>query len=79
MAKIKLNLEQLEVESFGTASAESTRGTVNAHDFTEVSSFCQGCTRNPTCDVACSTDQYEVCYEPWTRQSGCTDGLDCTA
>lgn len=74
MRKAKLGLDALQVETFETAgSTLPARGTVRAHEFTEVTSFCQGCTRDPTCDVACSTDAYEVCYVPWTRQPGCPE------
>lgn len=75
MRKTKLSLDTLQVETFETdpAAAETARGTVRAHEFTEVSSLCQGCTRSPTCDVACSTNDYEVCYVPWTRQPGCPE------
>ena len=71
----KLSLDTLHVDTFETdpAAAEISRGTVHANGFTEVSSFCQGCTRDATCDVACSTNDYEVCYVPWTRQPDCPD------
>lgn len=74
MRKAKLSLDTLTVETFETAASEnSLRGTVRAHGFTEVTSFCQGCTRDPTCDVACSTNDYEVCYEPQTRDPECPE------
>lgn len=71
MRKIELRLDTLRVDAFETAGpAVPPRGTVNAHALTEVTSFCV-CTRAVTCDVACSTDAYEVCYVPYTRQPGC--------
>lgn len=72
MRKTKLSLDTLQVETFEPdAAAVSPRGTVHAHEFTQVTSFCQGCTRAPTCDAACSTDAHQVCYEPQTRDPNC--------
>ncbi|HEX6036534.1 hypothetical protein [Longimicrobium sp.] len=74
MSKITLRLDTRAVETFEPAAfGNAARGTVRAHDFTEVTSFCQGCTRDPTCDAACSTDADQVCYEPYTRQPGCPE------
>lgn len=74
MSKIKLRLDTLAVETFEPAvSGTATRGTVRAHEFTEVTSFCQGCTRDLSCGGTCSTDAYQVCLEPYTRQPGCPE------
>lgn len=74
MRKTRLSPDTLRVETFEVdVAAAPQRGTVRAHAFTEVTSFCQGCTRDATCDVACSTDAVQVCYEPWTRQPGCPE------
>jgi len=88
MRKTKLSLDTLRVETFEThPAAVEMRGTVHAH-LTQAADTCGGRTCDAPCKSTftfymtcqqCSTNAYEVCLEPWTRQSGCTDGLDCTA
>jgi hypothetical protein len=64
MARIKLKLEHLSVESFETAEVPSTRGTVHARQFggtnTCVSSgpTCAGeeCTRATLCMASCQME-----------------------
>ncbi len=48
MNKLKLRLEDLRIDSFGTASAEREKGTVRGHDSTGEPS-CDGNSCDPTC------------------------------
>ena len=83
MRKIRLDIEDLAVESFHTTDGEEKRiGTVRAHDATML----QGCTsdgsRCATCDGGCPADTltcfvgcamtngYQVCIDPRTGTLG---------
>ena len=51
MKKLRLDIEELTVESFPTASTDEERGTVRAHDATEgckVTESCTNCTYDDT-------------------------------
>jgi hypothetical protein len=51
MRKLKLNLDQLTVDSFGTAPADEKKGTVLGEQCTcHTACTCPGCN---TCDVSC--------------------------
>jgi hypothetical protein len=53
MAKLTLHVEQLEVESFETAHADSAKGTVFGHA-TDADGTCAGhYTCDATCDQSC--------------------------
>lgn len=53
MRKLKLNLDQLAVDSFGTAPAAEKKGTVVGEQCTcPTACTCPGC---PTCDASCNT------------------------
>lgn len=81
MKKIKLNISQLEVESFKTSSTKKTKGTLIAN--AGVSNHPDNCTNAEctgetcpieTCEIACHTvDVYEN-----TCVAGCSDGPVCT-
>jgi hypothetical protein len=49
MAKIKLNLDQLQVESFGTDATGEQRGTVHGREFTVEWDCRTAQTGNPDC------------------------------
>ncbi|HLM68605.1 MAG TPA: hypothetical protein VK358_13795 [Longimicrobium sp.] len=51
-SKLKLNLEQLTVDSFDTSAGEKPRGTVFGEQCTcYTNCTCPGC---PTCDASCN-------------------------
>lgn len=65
MAKLRLTLEQLAVDSFDTSGVEGMRGTVRAEQCTcETNCTCPGC---PTCDNTC----YESCYGTCPPNDSC--------
>jgi hypothetical protein len=50
--KLKLNLDQLSVDSFDTSTAQRSRGTVRGEQCTcYTNCTCPGC---PTCDASCN-------------------------
>jgi len=78
MRKIRLNIDDLAVESFKTAGAEGKAGTVRGNGWTELegcavsdgASACAtcdgGCPRDTsTCFASCRmTNGYRVCIDP---------------
>lgn len=78
MHKIRLNVDELTVESFDTANGRGKKdGTVHGHDFSlqvqcgSVNSDCAtcqpgGCPRDTqTCFASCGrTNGFQVCIEP---------------
>jgi hypothetical protein len=51
MRKLKLNLDQLTVDSFGTAPVDEKKGTVHGEQCTcQTACTCPGC---PTCYASC--------------------------
>jgi hypothetical protein len=51
-SKLKLNLDQLSVDSFDTSAQQATRGTVHGEQCTcPTACTCPGC---PTCDATCA-------------------------
>jgi hypothetical protein len=68
----KLNLEQLEVESFETSGQAMSRGTVQAHEWTEPID-CGPDSNLVSCGGSCGITN---CGERTCRQ-GCTDGGTC--
>jgi len=69
MKKLQLDLHQLAVESFPTATAERAAGTVRAHDATEFLT-CAGCTAR-LCPTDGSCDLAESCID------SCGDSCNC--
>ena len=82
--KLKLNLDQLTVDSFDTSASEKPRGTVFGEQCTcYTQCTCPGC---PTCDATCpytceqtcpnTCDQYTCAYQlnpprgPWYQCAG---------
>jgi hypothetical protein len=67
MAKLKLELDNLRVDTFDTGSEHRTRGTVRGHDTWET----EWCTGYPNCGVSkrCETDN-DTCF----GSCGCTQG-----
>ncbi|HEY0019355.1 MAG TPA: hypothetical protein VGC13_23845 [Longimicrobium sp.] len=64
MRKLKLNLDQLTVDSFGTTPADEKKGTVLGEQCTcQTACTCPGCN---TCDAACGTG--------WTNCGSCDSG-----
>jgi hypothetical protein len=53
MNKLKLNLDELAVESFDTTRSEKTRGTVVGEQCT-CYTYCDTCPGCPTCDNTCA-------------------------
>jgi hypothetical protein len=68
----KLNLEQLEVESFETSGAVVSRGTVRAHEWTEPFQ-CGPDSNLVSCGGSCG---YTNCGEH-SCQIGCSDDVSC--
>ncbi|HEU0016399.1 MAG TPA: pinensin family lanthipeptide [Longimicrobium sp.] len=75
MKKLTLNLDDLQVESFETASAEAERGTVRAHD--HCSCECQTlpgetCPGRETCVYSCYGSRcWDTCHLDWTCGETC--------
>lgn len=67
----KLNLEQLTVDSFHTAAADTPRaGTVRAHEHT--------CPEEYSCDPSCPDTCYDTCNTCWfTCLADCTADVSC--
>ena len=78
MRKIRLDIEELVVESFGTADGKGGNGTVQGHGFTQFAgcvgsadSNCatclEGCPRDTmTCFASCRmTNGYQACIDPY--------------
>lgn len=54
MAKLKLDVDTLEVQSFETAQAKGERGTVAAHALAPKTPYCSAdCTEEWTCGIWC--------------------------
>lgn len=83
--KLKLNLEQLSVDSFDTTDGGNTRGTVIGEQCTCWTycgqNTCPGC---PTCDASCNgtcgaatcgNSCYGTCYEATCNGASC--GYSC--
>ena len=59
MNKLKLQLDDLTVESFDTTAARDEKGTVFGEQCTcDTACTCPGC---PTCDITCPNTCYETC------------------
>ena len=57
--KLKLDMEQLTVESFDTSNSQEQRGTVMGEQCTCPSACsCPGC---PSCDATCPATCYNTC------------------
>lgn len=55
MQKLKLEMDDLRVESFTTAASADDRGTVEGHDATAYQDSC-GCVRpSDGCTIGCAT------------------------
>jgi hypothetical protein len=82
MRKLKLSVEDLQVDSFHATSAESTRGTVPGHAWTEYADescfgTCDGmCTRDASCAGQCGTGAscYGTCHNSCNGTCNCTVG-----
>lgn len=55
MRKLKLNLETLNVESFGTALSANVRGTLQAHQSGQMDTYADSEATACTCDTQGST------------------------
>ncbi len=75
MAKLKLNLEDLKVESFATTrSPNASRGTVFGQTIDQTGGCC--ITVDPSCDCSgtgCPTANGGSCEETQCNQPPCTD------
>lgn len=71
MRKLKLSLDDLQVDSFHATSGSSTRGTVPGHSWTQYAdeSCFQSC--NGSCNQTCPASCYGGCG------SGATCGASC--
>jgi hypothetical protein len=75
MNKLKLDLDQLTVESFNTdASGIARRGTVRAHSDLCAATFLPQITCGDTCDT-CNNTCYNTCAA--SCGGGCTGGNTC--
>ncbi|HLM68348.1 MAG TPA: hypothetical protein VK358_12505 [Longimicrobium sp.] len=73
MKKMKLNLDELAVDSFDTSANEKPRGTVFGEQCTcHTACTCPGC---PTCAASCNGTCYEAtcntCAGQWTCDYSC--------
>lgn len=65
MKQIRLDLEQLNVESFDTTMPEvARRGTVHGHNETENDSQCYGVCHTDVWGLGCGDNQSLICEEP---------------
>jgi hypothetical protein len=80
--KLRLDVDQLEVETFGTDAAASTRGTVRGHDpYDTASGDFAGCacdTRYNTCWGGCGPSQQATCPGQPGCQENETEYLTCS-
>lgn len=76
MNKLKLNLDELSVESFDTMKSEKTRGTVVGEQCT-CYTYCDTCPGCPTCDASCNgtcdASCNGTCYEATCVDCGSGD------
>ena len=73
-AKLKLNLDQLAVDSFTTEAVMRPSGTVRAQQCTcYTACTCPGC---PTCDASCNGTCNASCNG--TCDASCAGSCDCT-
>ncbi|HEU0298427.1 MAG TPA: hypothetical protein VFR37_03215 [Longimicrobium sp.] len=63
MAKLRLNLDQLTVDSFGTSTRAAPKGTV----------FGEQC----TCQTACTCPGCNTCDNTYCNQNTCGGGYTC--
>lgn len=85
MRKLKLSLEDLQVDSFHATSAASARGTVPGHNWTQYAdeSCFESC--NGSCNHTCPASCYGGCGSGATcggtcgASCGCPPGTDYTA
>ena len=75
-SKLKLNLEQLSVDSFDTTRSEKPKGTVFGEQCTcYTNCTCPGC---PTCDATCAyTCDDATCPNCPTCNASCNGTCDC--
>jgi hypothetical protein len=77
MAKIKLDLDSLQIESFDTVAPPETHGTVRGHDGTERQTWCG----EESCDGTCYTHCWGGCGdgggEHGPSVTSCTAILNC--
>jgi hypothetical protein len=74
MKKMKLNLEQLAVDSFDTSAAPEKRGTVFGEQCTcPTNCTCPGC---PTCYESCNGTCGDSCYGTCAGQWSCDPTCD---
>ena len=73
MRKLRLELEEIRVESFGTADKAAARGTVHGEEptFAYVTCTCD-CSDNPACSAepGCSQARYS-CEPSWCVGTQC--------
>ena len=77
MAKLTLQIDELEVETFDTGDERAGNGTVRGHDTVETE-WCTGF-GHPGCDIShkpqCQTPNY-TCYGTCGCSNGCDDTLN---
>ena len=72
MRKIRLEIDDLAVESFNTATGEDTKpGTVRGHDYTEFDgcNVSDGVSNCATCDEGCPADTH-TCFASCRMTNG---------
>jgi hypothetical protein len=78
MNKLKLNVDALRVESFGTDGAEAVRGTVGGHNEPAFTASCDGSCVNTcvscvnTCLNTCQNSCNGSCVSCWDTCDYCT-------
>jgi hypothetical protein len=79
MRKIRLELEDLQVESFSTSPAGGAGGTVEGHEFTLPSECPTVQTGQPAGCRGCQNSGNSSCVWCWAPDSGtCDDGCSWT-
>jgi hypothetical protein len=75
-SKLKLNLDQLAVDSFDTSEAATPKGTVFGEQCTcYTNCTCPGC---PTCDHTCDASCNGTCAGQYTCDASCNGTCDWT-
>jgi hypothetical protein len=75
MKKIRLDVDELEVSSFGTDDVPRPRGTVEGHEYTEYGEGCAYSNRGQrSCEDTCFLYSFEF---PSCDQTGDTCGASC--
>jgi hypothetical protein len=81
MKKLKLDLDEISVETFSTTRAPEERGTAAGHQDTQTCNFDAGCYHTGGIDNMCSANCTGIgveCYTADPQYYACTGGDNCT-